>query len=109
MVDAAVVSIVQRYLRSLQTQGLVVRFGIVFGSQATGKADEWSDIDLLVVSPQFDRERNRQDTGLLWRMAARTDSRLEPIPCGERQWQEDDSSPLVEIARRQGERISFAS
>ena len=108
MVDAAVVSIVQQYLRSLQNQGLVVRFGIVFGSQATGTADEWSDIDLLVVSPQFDRERSRQDTGLLWRMAARTDSRIEPIPCGEQQWQEDDASPLVEIARRQGERIAFS-
>lgn len=93
------------YLRTLQNDGLPVRFGIVFGSQATGKAEKWSDIDLLVVSPRFDGPRNRQDVDLLWRVAARTDSRIEPIPCGERQWQEDDSSAIVEIARREGERI----
>jgi uncharacterized protein len=42
---------------------------------------------------------------LLWRLSARVDSRIEPIPCGERQWEEDDASSIVEIARRHGERI----
>jgi hypothetical protein len=40
---------------------------------------------------------------LLWRVAARTDSRIEPIPCGERQWVEDRSSAILEIARREGQ------
>jgi hypothetical protein len=44
---------------------------------------------------------------LLWRLAARTDSRIEPVPCGEQQWQEDTSSAIVEIARREGERIAL--
>jgi hypothetical protein len=87
------------------TQGLHAPFAVVFGSQTTGKADQWSDIDLLVVSPRFDTMRSRKDIGLLWRVAARTDSRLEPIPCGERQWQEDRASPIVEIARREGQVI----
>jgi predicted nucleotidyltransferase len=91
---------------NLATHGLGVCFAVVFGSQTTGKADRWSDIDLLVVSPRFDALRNRQDIGLLWRVAARTDSRLEPIPCGERQWREDRVSPIVEIARREGQVIA---
>ena len=85
----------------------MTRFGVVFGSQATGKADEWSDIDLLVVSPRFDGQRDRRDVDLLWRLAARVDSRIEPIPCGERQWHEDDSSAIIEIARREGEHITL--
>lgn len=105
MADESVVTSVQNYLRTLKEHGLAVRFGIIFGSQARGKADAWSDIDLLVVSPRFDGQWNRQDADLLWRLAARTDSRIEPIPCGEQQWQEDDSSAIVEIARREGERI----
>jgi hypothetical protein len=36
---------------------------------------------------------SRQYVDLLWCQAARTDSRIEPIACGERQWEEDDSSP----------------
>ncbi|MCC7355395.1 MAG: nucleotidyltransferase domain-containing protein [Anaerolineae bacterium] len=106
MVDESVVNTVRAYLRKLQALGLTVRFGVVFGSQASGEAGPWSDIDLLVVSPRFDAMRDRQDVNTLWHTAARTDSRIEPLPCGERQWQEDDSSAIVEIARREGQRIS---
>ncbi len=105
MVDESVGKVVQKYLRTLRDHGIAVSFGVVFGSQAIGRADQWSDIDLLVVSPHFDRQRNRPDVDLLWRLAARADSRLEPIPCGERQWEEDDTSAIIEIARREGERI----
>jgi len=45
----------------------------------------------------------RDDLSFPWRVAARTDSRIEPIPCGVRQWIEDQSSAIIEIARREGE------
>ncbi len=105
MVNQSAVNAVQNYLHALQADGLPVQFGVMFGSQATGWADRWSDIDLLVVSPRFDGPRNRRDVDLLWRLAARTDSRIEPIPCGERQWVEDTSSAIIEIARREGQPI----
>jgi uncharacterized protein len=107
MVEPSIVNVVRSYLRALQAAGLVVRFGVIFGSQASGKPDFWSDIDLLVVSPRFDGPRNRQDINLLWRQAARIDSRIEPIGCSERQWQEDDSSAIIEIARREGTRVTL--
>ncbi len=105
MVDTEIVESSQRYLQALTSKGLPVRFGVIFGSYARGNADYWSDIDLLVVSPQFDGVKSREAISMLWRVAARTDSRIEPVPCGERQWAEDTSSALVEIARREGERI----
>ena len=105
MVDRTIVKSVQDYLKAVQKEGIAVRFGIVFGSHASGRSDPWSDIDVLVVSPLFDAPRNRRDVDLLWRLAARSDSRIEPIPCGERQWNEDSSSAIVEIARREGETI----
>jgi predicted nucleotidyltransferase len=108
MVDRSVVEAVRDYLRALQAQGLPVRYGILFGSYAIEKADRWSDIDLIVVSPRFDGKRQREDIDLLWRTSARTDSRIEPIPVGERQWLEDDASAIVEIARREGQRITVA-
>lgn len=106
MVDESVVSSVRRYLRALQATGLAVRFGVLFGSWSVGRAGPWSDIDLLVVSPQFDGPLRRQDLNLLWRQAARIDSRIEPIACGEQQWQRDDSSAIIEIARREGTQIA---
>ena len=105
MVTELVLRSVRRYLRRLQEHGIVVSFGVIFGSQVTGSADEWSDIDVLVVSPAFDRLTSRQLVNLLWRVAAQTDSRIEPIPCGLQRWYEDDVSPLVELARREGQQV----
>ena len=34
-------------------------------------------------------------------------SRIEPIPCGLKQWEEDDASAIIEIARRNGIRITL--
>ena len=106
MVNRDIVAVVRRYANALEKHGISVPFVIVFGSQTTGRTHEWSDIDLLVVSPLFDRPRRLKDTLLLWEVAAEIDSRIEPIPCGERQWTDDDSGAIIEIARREGERIT---
>ena len=107
MVAESVVNGVRKYLRALQDQGISVRFGVIFGSQLTGKTDVWSDIDLLVVSSNFNDRRSREDINLMWQIAARTDNRIEPVPCGERQWFEDDASAIVEVARREGETVTI--
>jgi len=103
--DESVVTAVRQYLKALQEGGLPVRFGVVFGSQVAGRAERWSDIDLVVVSPRFDGKVSRRDVDLLWRLAARLDSRIEPIPCGERQWRDGNSSIIIDVARREGETI----
>ena len=105
MVEQKIIGSIQRYLQKLENKGIHVSFAVVFGSQTRGDSDEWSDIDLIVVSPQFDNKVHHQDVNLLWRVAARIDSRIEPIPCGERQWVEDSVSTIIEIARREGEKI----
>ena len=108
MVDEAVTRVIRKYLRNLVEQGIPVEYGVLYGSQATGRANPWSDIDLLVVSPRFDAQHLRSDVSLLWRIAARTDSRIEPIPIGLRQYDEDDSNAVIEMARREGKIIPLA-
>jgi hypothetical protein len=93
---------------NLRQQDIPVSYGVVFGSQVHGGAGPWSDIDLLVVSPRFDECRKRSDINLLWRVAARTDSRIEPIPVGQQQFLTDDSSAIIEIARHEGQLIPLA-
>jgi predicted nucleotidyltransferase len=85
---------------------LDVREAVLFGSYARGDADHWSDIDLLVVAPEFDAPLRRELIGLLWRVAARTDSRIEPVACGLDQWRTDTSSTVIELARREGQSVS---
>ncbi len=105
MLEPSVLRSVQQYLAAVAANGITVECGVVFGSQASGHAHDWSDIDLLVVSSQFDEMKDRSAINLLWRLAARIDSRIEPVPCGVLQWREDDSSAIIEIARRQGETV----
>lgn len=107
MVDDTIIKSVKIYLRSVAAQGIPVKAGVLFGSYATGKAHEWSDIDLLVISPRFDNLQ-RRDIDLLWHVAAKTDSRIEPIAVGEKQFAESRDSMIIEIARREGQMIPLA-
>lgn len=108
MVDAAIIESVKKYLEALSKSGIHVSFGVIFGSYVSGKADAMSDIDLLVVSPEFDGVISRGSVNKLWHIAARTDSRIEPIPCGKNQWQTDVSNAIIEIARTEGQTVSAA-
>jgi hypothetical protein len=106
MADATIIEIVRQYLRNLAGQGILPCMGVIFGSHASGHPGRWSDIDLLVVSSVFDGTFPREAINCLWRVAARTDSRIEPIACGEHQWAEDATTPIIEIARREGVQVT---
>lgn len=105
MVHTTVVKGVKKYLDRLSQTGLPVSFGVIFGSYATGTANQYSDIDLVVVSSDFDKAISRDNIKKLWQIAARIDSRIEPIPCGQLQWQNDKSNAIIEIARTKGQTI----
>ncbi|MFH0795103.1 MAG: nucleotidyltransferase domain-containing protein [bacterium] len=106
MVDKSTQLTVQRYLRAVREAGINARRAVVFGSHARGEANEWSDIDLVVIAPELDNLTDRRLVSKLWELRAHTDSRIEPVPCGERQWETDGASPILEIARREGILIS---
>jgi predicted nucleotidyltransferase len=108
MVDKTILKIVREYLTVLSGQGVPIKVGVLFGSYATGRTHQWSDIDLLVISSRFDKKIRRADIDLLWHVAADVDSRIEPIAVGERQYEEDNSSFLIEMARREGQIIPLA-
>jgi len=57
LVPESVVLAVQKYLQILLEQNIPVTFGVVFGSQVHDEAGQWSDIDLLVVSPCYGEKR----------------------------------------------------
>lgn len=102
IVKDTILSTIKKYMAALSQQGIPVSFGVLFGSQATGNTHQWSDIDLIVVSPRFDGKRRFGDSAPLWHVATTIDTRIEPIGVGERQWQEDDASIIIEMARRTG-------
>lgn len=101
MVDPAVIRAVRRYLSVLRQHDIPATGAVLYGSHARGTARADSDIDVLVVSPAFDSDRWSRDREL-WRLTLEVDPRIEPVPVGQRQFLEDRTSPIVEIARREG-------
>ena len=101
MASQAIIDKVSKYLTVLRENGLPVNEGIIYGSSARGEATPDSDIDLLVVSPLFDQDP-RARVGEMWRLAGQVDSHIEPVPVGEKRFKDDEVSPLLEIARREG-------
>ena len=102
MAEESVEVAIRRYLQAARDAGIHVQRAVLFGSHAGGHADKWSDIDLVVIAPEFDGAADRRLVAKLWELRAFTDSRIEPIPCGEREWETDGGRPILEIARREG-------
>ncbi|MGD2159504.1 MAG: nucleotidyltransferase domain-containing protein [Anaerolineales bacterium] len=105
MVEPTILRTVQQYLDMVRRADIHVSRAILFGSHVRGDSHPDSDIDILVIAPEFDEPFDKRRVDLLWELRARSDSRIEPIPVGERQWQEDDASAIIEIARRKGKEI----
>ncbi len=101
MVESTIIATIQKYLAALAETGIHASKAVLFGSFARGSADVWSDIDLVVIAPEFDGQKKLGLIETLWQTRV-IDSRIEPIPCGEKEWQVDQSRPILEIARREG-------
>lgn len=107
MASKSILKIVHQYLAKVADAGIPVVSGIVYGSIARGAQQPESDIDLLVVSPVFDGAKDSRLVATLWHMTWRVDSRIEPIPVGVREFETDDVSPLIAMARREGVVVKF--
>ena len=68
--------VVKRYRIQLQKMGIRPTRVLLYGSQATGTAREGSDIDLIVISGDWEKYNHRQRLELLGIAAARI---LEPV------------------------------
>jgi len=82
VVESTMVSAIRRYLVVLPTVGIHANRAVLFGSFARGDADQDSDIDLIVIAPEFDAERHLDIVKHLWETTLLADNRVEPIPGG---------------------------
>ncbi len=107
MVDSSIIAIVRRYLDTVTRAGIPADKAVLYGSFARGEQRKDSDIDVLVLSPLFDRVKASKALDLLWRLTRQVDIRIEPVAVGVREFEEDDGSPLIGVARRDGFVVSL--
>jgi predicted nucleotidyltransferase len=52
-----ITSIINQFLTELKKNNISVEQAFLFGSYARGTSTEWSDIDLAIISPDFEGDR----------------------------------------------------
>lgn len=57
MAPEAILKKTKKFLEIIRESGILVEEAYLFGSWVQGKANEWSDIDLAIVSPNFEGNR----------------------------------------------------
>lgn len=70
---------VKTYIEQLEKIGIHVQQAILFGSYANGKSDEWSDIDLAIVSQDFVGNRF-DDRNRIRKITLQVNSDISPMP-----------------------------
>ena len=96
-----VIASVQRFL-AVVGQRRHVDAAYLYGSQAVGSAQPWSDIDVALVSPDFSDDLFQERLELM-RLAVAIDDRIEPRPFRPEDFNETD--PLSSEIRRHGIRV----
>jgi predicted nucleotidyltransferase len=96
------------YLKRLLDSGMPVAGLVLYGSHARGDAQSQSDIDVLVLLN--DDALTNDGMFDLWlrieHLSNQVDTRIETWPVTVSRFENDEVSPLIIIARREGIRIA---
>ncbi|MBN1383015.1 MAG: nucleotidyltransferase domain-containing protein [Deltaproteobacteria bacterium] len=70
---------IRSYINDLEKIGIHVEQAVLYGSYANGKHDEWSDIDLAIVSENFTGNRF-EDRNRVRKVTLQVNSDISPMP-----------------------------
>ncbi len=106
MVAKSIKLIINKYVLELKKNGIKISKVILFGSYAYGTPTVDSDIDLVIVSPQFDGSDKNKYSPLLWLSTEAVDYVIEPIGIGEKFFNSNKFSPLLDLIKAKGLEIA---
>lgn len=92
---------VLKYVKVLKRDEVPLKQVIVFGSYAKGEQNLWSDIDVCLISPQF--QDKTESFVYLMKKANEIQSRIEPHPFHPNDFVNED--PLVWEIKKNGVEI----
>ncbi len=84
-----IIGILKRYINELDKSNLHIKKAILFGSYAKGNYQDWSDIDIALVSDDFQGIRFL-DKQKISDITFKIDDRIDPVPFKTDDFSEDD-------------------
>lgn len=97
-----VLTIVHDFVTKLETQGIRVQQVVLFGSYSRGLPHRWSDVDLVVISPDFKRLKPLERIRLLAEVTYQCDHRLEPLAYTPGEYQRSGPASFLGEVKRTG-------
>ncbi len=94
--------IIDHFITELAKNNIKIEQAILFGSYAQGTYNDWSDIDIAIVSQAFEGERYK-DKNKIRKIKLHISSDLEPIPYTPAEFNTED--PFVKQIMDTGVRI----
>jgi len=107
MVEREIIKKVKEFVKELKRQKIKVVKVIIYGSRIYGKAHEYSDIDIAIVSPDFGKDSYREGARL-FEIAGKIDPRIEPFPISIESYENDTWIPLIYEIRKNGLELKVA-
>ncbi len=102
-IDKKIFDKIRKYRKIIEHDGILVEEMVLFGSHAKGKASEWSDIDVAVVSKNFGQD-DVEEMQWLWKRTRFADARIEPYPVPLSDFK-TSFSPIISEIRKTGIKI----
>jgi len=78
-VPTTIIDKIKKYIKELEKNNIHIKTAILFGSYSNGNYNEWSDIDVALVSDNFEGIRF-YDKEKIRRTTLDVDYRLSPLP-----------------------------
>jgi len=104
MAKEQIIDIARKYLILLREEGIEVDRVYLYGSYSKEKETEDSDIDLMIVASSDNTDD--YNTGRIWALTKKVNSRIEPYLVSKKRFETDDTSPIIQIVKREGIEIA---
>jgi predicted nucleotidyltransferase len=101
-----IATIIARYCALLEEMGIRVEQAILFGSHARGGARDGSDIDVLIISSDFETLNVRERLERLGTAAARLWQPIEAIACTPDEFAHVEVATLLDEILQTGVRVA---
>ena len=101
----AAIKLIRNYLKLLVKEGILIDKAFLYGSYSKDTETEDSDIDLLIVSKEFDMTDDLL-IGKIWYLTNKINTKIEPYIISTKRFNSDESSPLIQLVKQEGIEIS---
>ncbi len=104
MVEKNARKVIEDLRRALESNGITIQKLVLYGSRSRDPLDHFSDIDLVIVSPDFREKDYWERVQMISPLIPRSAYAVEPLLVTPQEW-EEQASLIIAVASSEGEEV----